>query len=127
MSRGKRFHNLGRLGEKKAGELLRRQGFRTVVSNYRCRLGEIDLVAMEGETVVFVEVKSKTGSFHGRPEEMLTAAKRRRLTMLARFFLARKGWERRPARFDVVTIDWEQAGKGSVKHYRDAFPASSPW
>jgi putative endonuclease len=127
MSRGRRSRDLGRLGEEKAGEFLRRAGFKKVVSNYRCRLGEIDLVAMEGETLVFVEVKSKTGTFHGRPEEMITSAKRRRLTMLARFFLAERGWLRRPARFDVVTVDWERDREGAVTHYRDAFPASSPW
>lgn len=127
MSRGRRSRMLGRLGEEMAGEFLRRQGFRKVVSNYRCRLGEIDLVAMEGEMLVFVEVKSKTGTFHGRPEEMLTFAKRRRLTLLARFFLTERGWLSRPARFDVVTVDWGLEREGAVTHYRDAFPASSPW
>jgi putative endonuclease len=97
------------------------------MSNYRCRLGEIDLVAVDGEEIVFVEVKSKRGSSHGSPEEMITAAKRRKLTKLARWFLMERKWTGRPARFDVVAVDWKKDRAGAVTHYRNAFPASSAW
>ena len=127
MGGGRRAHDLGREGEAAAREHLLAQGYGEIVSNYRCSLGEIDLVVLDGDTVVFVEVKSKRGTFRGRPEEMLTAAKRRRLTLLARFFLARRHWQGRPARFDVVTVDWEEGGRGRLTHYRNAFPASSAW
>lgn len=95
--------------------------------NVRCRLGEIDLVALAGPTVVFVEVKGKGGPGRGRPEEMVTAAKQRRLTLLARWYLQRRGWLARPARFDVVAVDWSPGGGPCVRHYPDAFPASSAW
>ena len=110
-----------------AAAYLRRKGFRIVEVNARCRLGEIDLVATEGETVVIVEVKSKGGRSHGRPEDMLTAAKQRRLTLLARTYLQRRRWLYRPARFDVVAIDWEGRGGERIRYYRDAFPASERW
>jgi putative endonuclease len=118
---------LGTIGEERAASFLRSAGMRIIVSNYRCRLGEIDLVAVEGRVVVFVEVKSKRGSSHGSPEEMITAAKRRRLTMLARWFLMVRKWTGRPARFDVVAIDWKRDRAGAVTHYRNAFPASGAW
>ena len=118
---------LGIRGEEMAAAYLRRKGFRIVEVNARCRLGEIDLVAMEGETVVIVEVKSKGGRSHGCPEEMLTAAKQRRLTLLARTYLQHRRWLSRPARFDVVAIDWEGSAGERIRYYRDAFPASERW
>lgn len=118
---------LGRRGEDRAAAFLREAGMRIIVPNYRCRLGEIDLVAVDGEEIVFVEVKSKRGSSHGSPEEMITAAKRRRLTKLARWFLMERKWTGRPARFDVVAVDWKRDRAGAVTHYRNAFPASSAW
>jgi len=115
------------MGEELAAEYLRRRGLRIAEANYRCRLGEIDLVAFEGRVVVFVEVKSKRGSSHGSPEEMITAAKRRRLTMLARWFLMERKWTGRPARFDVIAVDWRRDRAGAVTHYRNAFPACGAW
>ena len=122
-----RRRELGVRGEEMAAAYLKRKGFRIVEVNVRCRLGEIDLVAMEGETVVIVEVKSKRGRSHGSPEDMLTAAKQRRLTLLARTYLQRRRWLSRPARFDVVAIDWEESGGERIRYYRDAFPASERW
>lgn len=118
---------LGARGEELAAAYLKRKGFRIVEVNARCRLGEIDLVAMEGETVVIVEVKSKGGRSHGSPEDMLTVAKQRRLTLLARTYLQRRRWLSRPARFDVVAIDWEERAGERIRYYRDAFPATERW
>lgn len=118
---------LGRMGEERAARFLRLQGFRMVAANYRCRMGELDLVAMDGDTLVFIEVKSRRGTSCGRAEDKITPAKKRRLTLLARRFLLERGWFDRPARFDVVTVDWEKEGAEAVTHYRDAFRASSPW
>lgn len=117
----------GRRGEEIAGEFLRRKGYRKIAENYRCRMGEIDLVVMDEDTLVFVEVKSRKGMSRGRAEDKITASKRRRLVLLARFFLLERGWLSRPARFDVVTVEWEGEGRRAVTHYRDAFWAPSPW
>lgn len=122
-----RNRDLGKRGEARAAAYLRHRGFRILETNYRCRLGEIDLVAVEGGTVVFVEVKSKRGLDRGRPEEMITPAKRRRLTLLARAYLQSRGWMKRPARFDVVAVEWGDAPAGSLRHYRNAFPAETTW
>jgi putative endonuclease len=118
---------LGDRSEQLAARYLRRQGLRILEMNHRCQLGEIDIVAKEGETVVFVEVKSKTSRERGRPEEMITAAKRRKLTDLASAYLGRRGRRRGSARFDVVTILWGPGGEKTLKYYRNAFDAEGGW
>jgi putative endonuclease len=118
---------LGAAGESAAAEYLRKRGYRILESNVRCRLGELDLVALEGGTVVFVEVKSNRGGRYGAPEEMVTPAKQRRLTRLALWYLQRRGWLGRPARFDVVAVDWDRMGAASARHFPNAFPASGSW
>jgi putative endonuclease len=118
---------LGAKSEKLAARYLRRRGLRILEMNHRCRIGEIDIVAKEGETVVFVEVKSKTSRERGRPEEMITAAKRRKLTDLASAYLGRRGRRRGSARFDVVTILWGPGGEKTLKYYRNAFDAEGGW
>ena len=118
---------LGTAGESVAAEHLARRGYRIVEANARCRLGEIDLVVLDAGVVVFVEVKGNRGRSHGAPEEMVTPAKQRRLTRLAAWYLQRRGWLGRPARFDVVAIDWDPGGENRVRHFPDAFPAAGSW
>lgn len=124
---GFRNRELGGRSERVAADYLRRKGLRILEVNHRCRLGEIDIVAREGKRVIFVEVKSKGGHAYGRPEEMITTAKRRKLTALALAYLRHRGWRGRPARFDVVTILWLPDGQADLKHYRCAFPAEGVW
>jgi len=118
---------LGALGEAAAARSLARQGFLIVEANVRCRFGEIDLVAIDAGVIVFVEVKGNRGGRYGAPEDMVTPAKQRRLTRLAAWYLQRRGWLGRPARFDVVAVDWDAAGANCVRHFRDAFPATGSW
>lgn len=118
---------LGFAGEAAAAGYLVRNRFRIVETNVRSRLGEIDIVALDGEVVVFVEVKGNRGRFHGAPEEMVTPAKQRRLARLASWYLVRRGWVGRPARFDVVAVDWDDGGIKGLRHFRDAFPAVGVW
>jgi len=118
---------VGAAGESAAARHLGRRGYRIVEANVRCRLGEIDLVAIDAGVIVFVEVKSNRGGRFGAPEEMVTPLKQRRLTRLAAWYLQRRGWFGRPARFDVVAIDWEESGAARVRHFRDAFPATGSW
>lgn len=106
---------LGKLGEDAAAEYLRRRGYDILARNVRSSLGEIDLVALDGDgVVVFVEVKTRR---RGSALEAVDRRKQRRLTALARAFLARAGWLERPARFDVVAVD---AG-GGCTHVANAF------
>lgn len=121
---GENRRALGAAGETAALRLLETRGFTIIERNVRCRLGEIDLVALDGAAVVFVEVKGNRQGRFGRPEEMVTPAKQRRLTRLALWYLQRRGWLGRPARFDVVAVDWDPAGGRGVRHFPNAFAAS---
>jgi len=99
---------------------LRRRGLAIVARGFRSRFGEIDLVAREGPTVVFIEVKTRTGDGFGRPAESVTRAKQARLARTASIFLARYGWNDRPCRFDVVEVE-PRAKRWHVTHIPDAF------
>lgn len=95
---------LGRQGEELATAYLERAGYRILARNYRTRSGELDLVAEEKETVVFVEVKTRRDGAAVGPFEAVTAAKRRQLARVAMDYLAREGKGERPTRFDVVAV-----------------------
>jgi putative endonuclease len=118
---------LGAAGESAAARYLARCGYRIVEANVRCRFGELDLVAVDAGVIVFVEVKGNRGGRYGAPEEMVTPFKQRRLTRLASWYLQRRCWLGRPARFDVVAVDWDAAGTACVRHFRNAFPATESW
>ena len=98
---------LGAEGEKQAERFLRRRRYAILARNYRCRVGEVDLVALDGRTVVFVEVKTRTGAGFGTPLEAVNARKRRRLIGAAQHYLTRHRLHHRNARFDVVGVWWE--------------------
>ena len=95
----------GDWGEEYARRFLERKGYSILESNYRSQYGEIDLVAQEGECLVFVEVKSRrTGAF-GRPEESVTEAKQQKLVQAALDYMQVKGLEEDEWRIDVVGIE----------------------
>ncbi len=118
---------LGAAGESVAARHLERRGYRILEMNVRCRFGEIDLVALDAGVVGFIEVKGKRGGRYGVPEEMVTLAKQRRLTHLARWYLQRRGWLGRPARFDVIAVDWGSSGESTLRHVPNAFPVCGGW
>jgi putative endonuclease len=99
----------GSLGEEVAVEFLKQHGLQVQAQNVRCPLGEIDLVARDGKTLVFVEVKSRFAAGYGVPQELVSRTKQRRLTRLARWYLKQHRLENQPARFDVVAIRWQDA------------------
>lgn len=112
----------GRLGEDIAAAFLGERGVEVLVRNYRCRLGEIDLVGREAGTVVFVEVKSRSRAGRGLPQEAVSREKQRRLTRLAQWFLKERRMERHHARFDVIAITWRD-GVPEVTWIVNAFEA----
>ena len=118
---------LGTHGESVAATYLERKGLRILERNVRCGRGEIDLIAIDGPVVVFIEVKGSRGRRFGAPEEMVTPAKQRQLTRLATRYLQRRRWLGLPARFDVVAVDWDAGGMARVRHLVNAFPASGGW
>jgi putative endonuclease len=111
---------LGRDGEQRAVELLRKGGYTILARNYRRRAGEIDIVAFEAGEIVFVEVKTRDSDEKGTALEAVTPRKRRTITRVAQQFLVERGLEDRPCRFDVVAIS-SPAGKGGDTVVRGAF------
>lgn len=112
---------LGLRGERIAARLLKKAGYRIVARNYTCPVGEIDLVAVDADTIVFVEVKSRRSTEVAYPEASVTWSKRRQLTRVARYFLQAKSAQERPCRFDVVAVVIPESGKPETEHFVNAF------
>ncbi len=113
----------GRRGEDAAVAYLERAGFEIVNRNWRDGRGELDIVALDGETLVICEVKTRSGTSHGTPEEAVSLAKQRRLVRLARSYIAGNGLEPCPVRFDVISIDVLREDRALLRHHRAAFEA----
>jgi putative endonuclease len=114
----------GTRSERAAARFLRRLGCRILARNYFCPLGELDLVAERAGTIVFVEVRSTGGDDSERPALSVDAAKQRRLTRLALYYLQRHRLLNHPARFDVVTVTWPaDRREPRIDHYLGAFEA----
>jgi putative endonuclease len=115
----------GRRGEDLACRHLESQGLELLERNYRCRAGEIDLVMLDGRTLVLVEVRSRTSATHGSAAATVGMRKQRRFTLAARhLLLTRPQYRRLAARFDVVAIDPDPGGGPAlVTWIRDAFRA----
>ena len=114
---------LGEIGENLACAELERRGYAVVARRYRCRSGEIDIIALDGATVVFVEVKTRAGGDYGSGADAVTWTKRRRLVATAHDFVMRQRLVGRACRFDVVAIALGEQGP-SVEVYTNAFDAS---
>jgi putative endonuclease len=118
---------LGQRGEAAAARYLQRRRYHILSRGDRSALGEIDLVAEDHGTVVFVEVKTRTTDNDGQPSEAVDAAKQRRLTRLALAFLKHHGLLENSARFDVIAVTWPPgAWRPRIEHIQNAF-ASSGW
>jgi len=119
---------LGRRGQRAAERHLRRSGYTIVARGDRTKWGELDLVAVDGKTIVFVEVKTRDGLDAGHPSEAVNLTKQRKLTRLAVSFLKRHGLLESPARFDVVAVTWPQdARHPKIEHFKNAFDAVGQW
>jgi putative endonuclease len=115
---------LGQRGEKAAARFLRRKGYTIVAQSDRGKLGEIDLVAVQQRTVVFVEVKTRRSHDTGHPADAVDEDKQRRLTRLALTYLKRHHLLECPARFDVIAVTWAEDEKHPViEHFENAFEA----
>jgi len=113
---------VGISGENLACDELRRRGYAILERRYRTRFGEIDIVAREGKTIVFVEVKARDGREFGEAAEAVTGFKRRRMTQIALDYMTRHRLSNRPCRFDVVSIHFE-AGRPEIEVFQNAFDA----
>ena len=111
----------GKRGEAIAATYLERMGYVLLERNYRCLFGEIDIVARDGATICFVEVKSRRSARYGDPQLAVNAKKQEKMIRTARHYLAGRGLEDRPARFDVAAIRLSPDGAGAVDLIRNAF------
>jgi uncharacterized protein (TIGR00252 family) len=101
---------LGDAGEDLAAAALKKQGYKILARNYICSLGEIDVIARQGKTYVFIEVKTRKSDRFGAPQEAVHQTKQRKLHLLADYYLKQKRLGEVPLRFDVVAIAFEEAG-----------------
>lgn len=102
---------LGRTGERLAAEELTRQGYRVLERNFRCSYGEIDLIAEDGDELVFIEVKTRRGVAYGLPEEAVTIRKQQKLVQVATHYLDLHQCVERAWRIDVVAVQMSTHGK----------------
>ena len=113
--------SLGQRGEDAAGKFLRKLGYIIVARGHRDRIGEIDLIAKDGVTLVFVEVKARTNNRFGGPAEAITKAKQARVARLAQQYLAVRRLADRLCRFDVVLIRGDDPKTCSIELLTGAF------
>ena len=111
---------LGGRGEDLAASELRKRGYEILDRNYRCRLGEIDIVARQAGEIVFVEVKTRSSASHGDPQDAITPRKARTLINLGRAYLAEKRLEDSQWRIDVVAVRLGGQGRPGIEIIRNA-------
>ena len=120
--RGVRNRELGRRGEDAAAKFLHRHGYDVVERNWTCFAGEADIIARDGDTLVFVEVKTRRGTDHGFPGEAVGPAKRERYERIALAYVQGHCMEEVVVRFDVIAIVAVSEDRALVRHHRGAFP-----
>ncbi len=116
---------LGARGERAAARFLRRRHYAIVARNYRCPVGEVDLIALDGATIVFVEVKTRSGTSFGAPAEAVTRRKQRQIVRVATYFLTTHRLHGRQVRYDVVGVRRRGRWGFDCELFRNAF--LSPW
>ena len=121
MSRSRQ--TFGKIGEDLACAELERRGYAILARRYRRRGGELDIVARDGATIVFVEVKSREARDYGDAAEAVTAVKRRRMMQLAVDYVSRSGLHNCPCRFDVVSVHLNEE-RPTVEVFENAFDVS---
>lgn len=116
----RRRQQVGRAGEAAARSYLQNRGYRLVENNFRCLYGEIDIIAFHGSTLVFVEVRTRTGSSFGTPAESITVEKLNRLKKTALFFMQSRYGVEVSCRFDLIAVQMEQQNMAvrNIRHYR---------
>ena len=115
--------SLGERGENVAARFLTDAGYKILQRNFRSKLGEIDIVARQGRTLVFVEVKTRSEE-QVRPEDQVNADKQHQITKAADTYLSRFGFPQPPARFDVIAIHWPEGRDPIIRHHENAFDAT---
>jgi putative endonuclease len=113
----------GKQGEELAVKHLKKQGYEIICVNYRTRLGEIDIIAKDKDTIVFVEVKSRSSSAYGSPKQAVTLEKQKKISKNALLYLKETSQMNARARFDVVAV-FSSNDKADVEIIKNAFEIS---
>ena len=111
---------LGREGEQIAERYLKKKGYKLVERNYRCLGGELDLIVLDRQVIVFVEVKTRIDDRFGGPLESVHRHKQQRMIRAAQFFLSQQRLHHREARFDVVGVSFI-GREPAIEHIQNAF------
>ncbi len=117
-------NELGKAGEKAAVEYLKASGYRILQTNFRCKLGEIDVIGMDGQYIAFVEVKTRTNSHYGFPAESINLKKQKTMIKVAQTYMAFKKLFNTNFRFDVVEVMMDNKGGSKridIKLLKNAF------
>jgi putative endonuclease len=122
--RGHENAGLGSHGEALAAAFLQRNGMKILERNFRCKGGEVDIVAKDGETIVFVEVKTRRTLTCGPPQAAVTGFKQRQISKAALAWLGKNRMQDPPSRFDVIAILVDNRYTHQVEHIRNAFELS---
>ena len=111
----------GKKAEELAARHLKRRGYKIIVRNYRTKAGEIDIIAREGRTLVFIEVKGRQSMRYGSAKAAVTARKQQQVSKVALWYLKETGQMDAKARFDVVAVT-RKGGDDRIEIVRNAFP-----
>jgi putative endonuclease len=111
---------LGRTGEEIAAAFLKKKGFRILEQNYRCRLGEVDLIVEKEDAILFVEVKTRRSVDTVSPLELISRGKQFHISRVAQYYLAKKRFQEKSASFALLVVDWSGPAP-SVELIENAF------
>jgi len=114
----------GRQGEDAAVSFLKKHGYKILGRNFRNRLGEIDIIARDGRTICFIEVKTRSTHHQGSPLEAITVLKQHKLSQMALFYLKQKSLTDTSARFDIISIQLDPQGNQAISFLKNAFDLS---
>jgi len=112
----------GRWAETLAGNYLKKNGMKILAKNYRTKSGELDLIARDKETIVFIEVKAAR-DVDAEPELKVNQSKRRKIIQAAKNYIASRNLYDSPSRFDIVTVQYNEKGEPQIQHEENAFDA----
>jgi putative endonuclease len=112
---------LGKNGEEIVARYLKNKGYTILIENYRCKLGEIDIIARDGPVLVFIEVKTRSGLGYGSPAASVNPRKQKQISRAAQWYLAERQLFDSPARFDVVSVLCRDTHCRRIDHISNAF------
>lgn len=112
---------LGQSGEETVAGYLEKIGYTILIKNYRCKIGEIDIIARDGADLVFIEVKTRSSLAYGSPAAAVTTRKQRQITRAAQWYLAEQQLFDSPARFDVISVLRGKTNLQKIEHINNAF------